>query len=96
MIYESVMIGIIGTIIGTGVGLGFAWLLQKYGFSIGEFTKNSTSAVMMPNVVHARITPADFYIGYIPGLISTVVGNLLAGIGIYKRKTSQLFKELEA
>ncbi len=96
MIYESVMIGIAGTIIGTAVGLGFAWLLQKYGFSIAEFTKNSTSAVMMPNVVHARITSADFYIGYIPGVISTVVGTMLSGIGIYKRKTSQLFKELEA
>ncbi len=96
MIYESVMIGIAGTLIGTAIGLGFAWLLQKYGFSISEFTKNSTSAVMMPNVVHARITPVDFYIGYIPGLISTVVGTLLSGIGIYKRKTSQLFKELEA
>ncbi len=96
MIYESVMIGIAGTLIGTALGLGFAWLLQKYGLSIGEFTKNSTSAVMMPNVVHARITPADFYIGYIPGVISTVIGTMLAGIGIYKRKTSQLFKELEA
>jgi len=29
-------------------------------------------------------------------LISTVIGTMLSGIGIYKRKTAQLFKELEA
>lgn len=96
MIYESVMIGVAGTILGTVFGLIFAWLLQRYGFNIGEFTKNSTSAVMMPNVVHARITPIDYFIGFIPGVISTLVGTMLSGIGIYKRKTAQLFKELEA
>jgi putative ABC transport system permease protein len=50
---------------------------------------------MIPNVVHARITITDFYLGFIPGVISTLVGTMLSGIGIYKRKTAQLFKELE-
>lgn len=97
MIYESVMIGIAGTIAGTAAGLFFSYLLQKYGLDIATFTKGATTAsVMMPEVVRARITPSDYYIGFIPGVISTVVGTALAGIGIYKRKTAQLFKELEA
>jgi putative ABC transport system permease protein len=96
LIYESVMIGIAGTIVGTGIGLFFAWLMQEYGLDIGEFTKNASTSVMFPNVVHARITPTDYYIGFIPGVISTVVGTMLSGVGIYKRKTAQLFKELEA
>ena len=96
MIYESLMIGIAGTIIGTAFGLFFAWLLQEYGFDISEFNKNSSSAVLIPNVVYARITPVDYYIGFIPGVISTLAGTMLAGIGIFKRKTAQLFKELEA
>jgi putative ABC transport system permease protein len=50
----------------------------------------------MPAVFHARITSAAFFIGFIPGLLSTVIGTMLSGIGIYKRKTAQLFKELEA
>ena len=95
MLYESLMIGIAGTFVGTVFGLFFAWLLQEYGLDISEFNKNSTSAVMMPNVVHARITAVDYYIGFIPGVVSTLIGTMLAGIGIYKRKTAQLFKELE-
>lgn len=96
MIGESVMIGIAGTIVGTAIGLGFSYLLQTNGLDISQFTQNSNAAVMMPNVVRSRITPPDFYIGFIPGLISTVAGTMLSGIGIYKRETAQLFKELES
>jgi putative ABC transport system permease protein len=70
--------------------------MQKYGIDISEFTKNATTAIMMPDVVRSRITTADFYIGFIPGVLSTLAGTMLSGIGIYKRKTAQLFKELEA
>jgi len=96
MIGESVMIGIAGTIVGTAIGLGFSYLLQTNGLDISQFTQNASAGVMMPNVVRSRITPPDFYIGFIPGLISTVAGTMLSGIGIYKRKTAQLFKELES
>jgi putative ABC transport system permease protein len=95
MIYESVMIGMAGTVVGTIIGLSFAWLLQTYGLDIGAFTKGSSAAVMMPDVIRARITLADYYIGFIPGVISTVIGTALSGIGIYRRNTAQLFKELE-
>jgi putative ABC transport system permease protein len=38
----------------------------------------------------------SFFIGFIPGLLATILGTSISGIGIYKRQTSQLFKELEA
>ena len=94
MIYESVFIGIAGSIVGTAFGLFFAWLIQKYGIDISGMMEGSS--MMLPSVIRARITPADFYIGFIPGLMSTVVGTMLSGIGIYKRQTAKLFKELEA
>lgn len=96
MITESLMIGIAGTILGTAAGLGLSWLMQTYGLDISEFTKNASTGIMMPNLVRSRITPPDFYIGFIPGVISTVAGTMLSGIGIYKRETARLFKELEA
>jgi putative ABC transport system permease protein len=94
LIYESVMIGIAGSITGTAAGLFFAWLLQKYGIDFSGMMKGS--AVMLPSVLRARISSVDFYIGFIPGLISTLIGTMLSGIGIYKRQTALLFKELEA
>jgi putative ABC transport system permease protein len=93
MIYESVMIGIAGSLLGTIIGLFFAWLIQKYGINFAGMMQGS--AVMIPSTIRARIQPVDFYLGFIPGLISTVIGTMLAGIGIYKRQTARLFKELE-
>jgi putative ABC transport system permease protein len=56
--------------------------------------KNAT--IMMPTVFKARITPETWFIGFIPGVLSTLIGTMLSGIGIYKRQTAQLFKELES
>jgi putative ABC transport system permease protein len=94
MIYESVFIGIVGSVSGTIVGLSLSLYLQRHGLDVGSMMKNAS--IMMPSVFHARITAAAFVIGFIPGLLSTVAGTSLSGIGIYKRKTAQLFKELEA
>jgi putative ABC transport system permease protein len=94
MLAESVMIGLTGSVIGTMIGLFFAWLLQKYGIDMSGLMKGTS--IMIPSVVRAHITTPDFYLGFIPGLLSTVTGTALSGIGIYKRQTARLFKELEA
>ena len=94
MIGEAFLTGVIGTIFGVGIGLFLSWLLQHYGINIGEMMKDST--ILMPTVLRARITTASYYIGFIPGIVSTVIGAMLAGIGIYKRQTANLFKELES
>jgi putative ABC transport system permease protein len=94
MIYESICIGIIGSTLGTALGLFFAWLLQVYGINIEGMMEGAS--MMMPGTIRARITPPDFYIGFIPGLIATITGTALSGIGIYRRQTAKLFKELEA
>ena len=94
LIYESVFIGIAGTVLGTTIGLVLAGLVQKYGIDISGMMEGAS--MMFPTSIRTRITPVDYYIGFLPGLFSTVIGTMLAGAGIYKRKTSQLFKELEA
>jgi putative ABC transport system permease protein len=94
LIGESVIIGIIGSVIGTLIGLFAALYLQKHGIDLGSIMKGG--AIMMPSVFRARISSSALFIGFIPGLISTVAGTMLSGIGIYRRKTAQLFKELEA
>lgn len=93
LITESVFIGLTGSALGTLVGLIFAGLLSR-GIDISDMMQGSS--MMMQGVMRAKITPVTYYIGFIPGLIATVLGTALAGIGIYKRKTAQLFKELQA
>ncbi|MEX2234537.1 MAG: FtsX-like permease family protein [Cyclobacteriaceae bacterium] len=93
LIYEGVMIGAIGSVFGTGLGLAISYYLQEVGIDISGSMQNST--LMMPSVVRASVSPSAFYIGFIPGLFAMVLGNALSGLGIYRRKTAQLFKELE-
>jgi putative ABC transport system permease protein len=93
MIYESILIGLCGSLVGTAIGLGFAYLLQTRGFDVSSMMKNIT--MMVPTVYRAQITPTTYYIGFLPGLFSTVLGTALSGIGIYRRQTAQLFRELE-
>lgn len=93
MIWESMFNGIVGSVIGTAIGLTLGYIVQEVGFDISEFMKGST--IMMPTKVRALVTPAAYYIGFFPGLFSTVLGTMLSGLGIYRRQTAQLFKELE-
>lgn len=93
MLYEALLIGIIGSVVGTVLGLTAAWYLQTYGLDFGDMMANST--MMMPQVFRAYISPKLFYIGFIPGTFAMVLGTALAGFAIYKRKTAKLFKELE-
>ncbi|MGB0932139.1 MAG: ABC transporter permease, partial [Chitinophagales bacterium] len=93
LIVEAVLIGIIGSIVGTLIGLGFTYYMQVYGIDISSYLENSS--MLMPSVIRAKITPELFYIGFIPGLVAMVLGTMLSGLGIYKRETASLFKELE-
>ena len=96
MISEAVIIGLAGTVVGTGIGLALTYYVQENGI---DYTKGmealSNSSMVMPNIFYAQVTPDLYYIGFIPGVLATVLGTMLAGLAIYKRETAQLFKELE-
>ncbi|HUS87274.1 MAG TPA: FtsX-like permease family protein [Bacteroidales bacterium] len=93
LISESLVIGIVGSVAGTAIGLFFARLLEN-GLDFSSMLEGST--MMMSGIYKARITPETYYIGFIPGILATFLGTALAGIGIYRRQTAQLFKELQA
>jgi len=92
-IAESVVTGIIGSVIGTILGLAISYYLEHVGMDFSSMMK--TSSVLLPDVYRARVTTTSYIIGFIPGVLASVIGTMFAGIGIYKRKTAQLFKELE-
>lgn len=93
MLLESILIGFIGSILGTILGLALSFYLQNVGLDISSSTRNAS--MMIDNVLRAKVTPFSYIIGFFPGLFAPLLGTAIAGIGIFKRQTSQLFKELE-
>jgi putative ABC transport system permease protein len=93
MVFESICIGIIGSVLGTILGLALSYWMQYQGFDFSSMMQKST--IMISSVMRAQVTPTAYYIGFLPGIFASVLGTMFAGIGIYKRQTSQLFKELE-
>lgn len=94
MIAESVIIGIAGSVIGVIFGLGLSYLMQQHGLDFSGVMQNNT--MLMPGVFRTRVTPEAWYIGFIPGIFATVLGTMLSGIGVYRRQTATLFKELQS
>lgn len=93
IIYEAILIGLIGSVIGTIIGISLSYYVQETGIDFSNIMQNTT--MMFPQVFRTLVKPAHFFIGFIPGLFAVVLGNSLAGFAIYKRKTARLFKELE-
>lgn len=93
LLTESLIIGFIGSALGTIVGIGACILLKNYGIDYSKMMENIS--MMLDPVIRAQIAPRMYYIGAIPGIISMLVGTALAGRAVYKRKTAMLFKELD-
>jgi putative ABC transport system permease protein len=94
MIAESFAIGLAGSVIGVAIGLSLSYLIQQKGLDFSAAMHNAT--MLMPGVFRTHITTEAWYIGFIPGIFATVLGTMLSGIGIYKRQTASLSKELQS
>jgi putative ABC transport system permease protein len=94
LIMEALMIGALGSAIGTAVGLAESYYLQAHGLDIGFMMKNAS--LFISNVMRAKVSPVSYVVGFIPGLVATFLGSSISGLGIFRRRTSQLMKELEA
>jgi putative ABC transport system permease protein len=93
LLIESLFIGGIGSVTGTLLGLSLSLYLKKYGIDYSSMLGNVN--MMIDPVVHSNITPRMFYIGFIPGILSMLIGSALAGMAVFKRNTAGLFKELD-
>ncbi len=75
------------------MGLLISWYFNVYGLDAGAYNREST--VLSENVIYTSIDLKSCLWGFIPGIASTVLGAMLAGLVIFKRNTATLFKELE-
>jgi putative ABC transport system permease protein len=93
LVTESIFLGLVGSIIGAALGLSLSFYLQVHGVDISGMMKSSS--MIMSGVMRAKVSIGSLFIGFIPGFIAPIIGTSLSGIGIYRRQTAQLFKELE-
>jgi len=93
LLIESLSIGVIGSFIGTVLGLMLCQYLSVHGIDYSQLMENIS--MMLDPVIRAKVTLRTYYIGFIPGITSMLIGTALAGRAIYKRKTAMLFKELD-
>jgi putative ABC transport system permease protein len=94
LLAESLLVGLLGSAAGTVLGLLFSYFMQVHGIDVSAILKNLN--FLMQTVMRSKITPASFYIGFIPGLFASLIGTAIAGRAVYKRQTARLFKELES
>jgi putative ABC transport system permease protein len=94
LILEALMIGALGSVIGTAIGLALSYYLQAHGFNVGFIMKNAS--LFVSNVFRAKVSSVSYVVGFVPGFLATLFGSSISGLGIFRRKTSQLMKELEA
>jgi len=93
LLLEALAIGILGSLIGTALGVGISHYLQVKGLSIAPFLKNAS--LLISDVLRARVTLGSYFIGFVPGILATILGSAISGLGIYRRQTSRLAKEFE-
>jgi putative ABC transport system permease protein len=94
LVAESLMIGVGGSIAGTMLGVAVSFYLQQRGLDISPFLKNAS--LLISDVLRAKVTAGSVLVGFIPGVLSTLLGASISGAGIYRRQTARLMKEFEA
>jgi putative ABC transport system permease protein len=92
LLAEAFLIGLVGSALGTAIGLGASYYLQQVGFDVAAMMRNAT--MVIDDVIRARIAPTSYIVGFLPGLLATFFGAAISGLGVYKRQTAMLAKEL--
>ncbi|HQV31434.1 MAG TPA: FtsX-like permease family protein [Calditrichia bacterium] len=93
LLAESLAVGVVASVVGTAVGLTFAYYLETTGIDLSFIMRRAS--MMIDPVMRAKINLTSFWIGWFPGVVATVLGSAVSGLTIFKRQTAQLFKELE-
>ena len=65
MISEAILIGFVGTLIGTIFGISLTYYVQEFGIDYSEAINQLSTTMVMPNVFYAKVTPELYYLSLI-------------------------------
>lgn len=93
LLVEALIVGVVGGLLGLLLGSSIILYFNRAGMDMSIYNRSST--IMSEDVLYTVLNAQSLLVSFIPGLLSTLLGAALAGIAIFNRDTSQLFKELE-
>ncbi len=93
LLVEALIVGVVGGLLGLLLGSSISLYFNRAGMDMSIYNRSST--IMSEDVLYTVLNAQSLLVSFIPGLLSTLLGAALAGIAIFNRDTSQLFKELE-
>ena len=93
LLIEAGAIGFAGSVLGILLGLLLSAYFNLKGMDVSVFSRNSS--LLSEDIIYTSVSLKTALSALIPGMLSTLLGAALAGIAVFKRQTSQLFKELE-
>ena len=94
LVGEALVLGIAGSLLGILAGGAISLLFARNGIDVSAYARSSS--IVSESMIYTALNLQTLLIGLITGVMSTLVGAALAGIPIFRRQTSQLFKELES
>ncbi|GAB1366990.1 MAG TPA: FtsX-like permease family protein [Candidatus Cloacimonas sp.] len=93
LLLEAAGVGVIGSALGIMLGLVLSAYFNLYGMDASVFSRNSS--LLSEDIIYTSIEFSTALAGFVPGILSTLLGAALAGLAVFRRQTAQLFKELE-
>ncbi len=95
LLLEALVLGLVGTFLGTSIGLLPAYYLQEVGLDTTKILTGNQN-FMIQNQVHAKIIFSNLWVGFFPGLFAPFLGTLISGLGVFRKNTAQILNQLES
>lgn len=93
LVIEAIVLGIAGSILGILVGGAISLYFNYHPIDVSAYARSSS--IVSDSMISTSFSLKGLLTGLLTGVMSTFIGAALAGIPIFRRQTSQLFKELE-
>jgi putative ABC transport system permease protein len=84
LLLEAAGVGVIGSALGIMLGLVLSAYFNLYGMDASVFSRNSS--LLSEDIIYTSIEFSTALAGFVPGILSTLLGAALAGLAVLEDK----------